>query len=59
MDEWTERNGPVDQTDDPATRLLLHTHPDKYGEERGEKAQAQAATQIIMHLMETLDSMLA
>ena len=40
-------------------RLLLHTHPDKFGERDGEKAQAQAATAIVTRLMETLDGMLA
>ena len=40
-------------------RLLLSTHPDKFPAEGGERAQAQAATQIIMRLMKTLDAMLA
>jgi len=40
-------------------RLLLGTHPDKFPKGGGEQTQAQAATQIIMRLMGTLDGMLA
>mmetsp|Transcript_10695 Transcript_10695/g.26177 ORF Transcript_10695/g.26177 Transcript_10695/m.26177 type:complete len:265 (-) Transcript_10695:188-982(-) len=39
-------------------RLLLSTHPDKYPEGGGERTQAQAATQIVMRLMETVDGMI-
>jgi len=39
-------------------RLLLSTHPDKY-EAGGSRTQAEAATQIVMRLMETLDEMIA
>lgn len=40
-------------------QLLLLVTPDGFPAESGERAQAQAASQIIARLMETLDGMLA